>query len=95
MFVRDLSDGLNVFNRAEEVRRLDQDAGRVWSDRALEFLQVQPAIASKTCGRKRHSLMSGVCGQNFAIFRMNAARHDNGLTAGQANGHHHGLGAGG
>ena len=43
MLVGDVRDRSNVFDRAEEVRRLDEDAGRVCRDRLLEFLQVYAA----------------------------------------------------
>ena len=39
--VRDFGDGGNIFNGAEEIRRLDQDAGGVCRDGLFQFFQIQ------------------------------------------------------
>ena len=92
VLVRDLGNRCDVFDRAEEIRRLDQHASGFRSDRLLEFFQVDAAIVVETCDRERHALMRRVGRQHFAIFGMQAARHDHRPPAGQADGHHHAFG---
>ena len=93
--MRDFGDGFDVFNRAKEIRRLNQDAGRIRRDRFLQFFQISRPSSRKRNRRQRHALMMRIGRQHFAIFRMHAARDDHRAPSGEAHRHHHGFGGGG
>ncbi len=94
MLVRDLGNRRDIFNRAEEIRRLNQHARGLRSDRLLQFFQIHAAIVVETGNRQRHALVRRISRQHFAILRMQAARHHHRPPAGQADRHHHALGRG-
>ena len=93
--MRDLGDGGGILNRSEEIRRLNQDAGRVRGDGFFQLLQIQAAVVFERCRGERQVLVMRISGEHLAIFRMHAARNDHRTPAGQTHRHHHGLGGGG
>ena len=95
VLVRDLGNRRHIFNRAKEIRRLNQHARRFRRDRLLQLFQIQPPILAETRDRQRHSLMRRVSREHFAIFRMQAARHHHRPPAREPHRHHHGFGRGG
>ena len=71
--MRDFGDRRDVFNRAEEIRRLNQDASRVGViDFSSSFKLSRPL--SPNAPWQAAALMLGIGRQHLAIFRMHAAR---------------------
>ena len=94
-FVGDFGNCLNIFNRAKEIRRLNQHAGGIVADDFFEFLQIDAARVSEPDGGQRNLLVGGVGGEHFAILRMNAARDHCSILSGHAHRHHYSFGGSG
>ena len=93
--VDDVGNRRDVFDHAEEVRRLDEHSGGFVVHRLIERFQIDAAILAIADGRQRHSLMTRVGGDDFAIFRMHAGSDHRLVASGDANGHHQAFGGAG
>ncbi len=99
LFLDDLCDGGDVFNHAEEIGRLHEHAGGLVGDGLVERGEVEASVVGVA------DLLGGVTGgglamlrigaHHFAVFGMDGAGDDHAVAAGDAHGHHGGLGAGG
>ena len=88
--VRDLRDGRNVFNDAEEVRALDQNGRGLFGHRSVQRRKIDAAgLRVVANNRRRQTLMLRISRDHLAILRVNR-RGDYGLAAPRyAHGHHH------
>ena len=89
--VRNFGQRFNVFQTAEEVRRLNQKACGVASDYFFHRFWIKPSVTCERNCRQRHSLVKCVCGEHFAKLGMHAARHRYRSASRQADRHHHGF----
>ena len=89
-------DGRHVFDRAEEVGRLDEDAGGLGGDGGVERGHVDAAgVAGVADLGDGDLLVLGVGGDDLAVLGVDGAGDDGAVAAGDADGHHHGLGGAG
>ena len=89
ILVRDLCHRCNILDGAEEIRRLDQHARGLGSDRFFQMFQVQAATVVEVGNSDRHALMRGVGGKHLAILGMQAARDDYRSASRESHGHHY------
>ncbi len=93
--VGDRGDGGDVLNRPEEVGRLDEDAGGLGGDCRIQRGQIDAAIGCVAHFADGNLLVLRVGGEDFAVLGMHGAGDDGAVAAGDADGHHHGLGRAG
>ena len=98
--VGDLGDGGNVLDGAEEVGRLDEHAGGLGGDCRIQRGQIYPSRIDAAVGcvanfADGNLLVLRVGGEDLAVLGMHGAGDDGAVAAGDADGHHHGLGRAG
>ena len=90
--VHQIGNCRNVFNRAKEVRRLNQDTSGISADLLLQIAHVHAAIFEEIEFGNRQTLMLRIGMHHLAVFRVYAARHQGRFSSGNADRHHDGLG---
>ena len=93
--MRDLGDGRDVLDDAEEVGRLHEHARGLIGKGGVQSFEIDAAVLAIAEHLLIDVLVLRVGGENLAVFGMNGLCDKRAGAASDANGHHHGLGCAG